>query len=127
MERLYCTINEEQARIAHDMMSMSDYKVGSKTEEYRGYVDKAMTWQRKLQKQDREETDRVEALAKRYSKRMAEYMNRESNIGCRCPSVMISGAGNFPVKKKEKQVQAWEKNHQFILRRRKFWIRSRGF
>ena len=37
MERLYCTINEEQARIAHDMMSMSDYKVG-----------------RKLQKQDRE-------------------------------------------------------------------------
>lgn len=41
MERLYCTINEEQARIAHDMMSMSDYKVGSKTEEYRGYVDKA--------------------------------------------------------------------------------------
>lgn len=37
MERLYCTINEEQARIAHDMMSMSDYKVGSKTEEYRGY------------------------------------------------------------------------------------------
>lgn len=31
MERLYCTINEEQARIAHDMMSMSDYKVGSKT------------------------------------------------------------------------------------------------
>lgn len=36
MERLYCTINEEQARIAHDMMSMSDYKVGSKTEEYRG-------------------------------------------------------------------------------------------
>lgn len=40
MKRLYCTINEEQARIAHDMMSMSDYKVGSKTEEYRGYVDK---------------------------------------------------------------------------------------
>ena len=25
MKRLYCTINEEQARIAHDMMSMSDY------------------------------------------------------------------------------------------------------
>lgn len=45
MERLYCTINEEQARIAHDMMSMSDYKVGSKTEEYRGYVDKAYKWQ----------------------------------------------------------------------------------
>ena len=30
-----------------------------------------------------------------------------------CPSVMISGAGNFPVKKKEKQVAAWDRNHQF--------------
>ena len=113
MERLYCTINEEQARIAHDMMSMSDYKVGSKTEEYRGYVDKAYDLAEKVAEARPRETDRVEALAKRYSKRMAEYMNRESNIGCRCPSVMISGAGNFPVKKKEKQVQAWEKNHQF--------------
>lgn len=100
MERLYCTINEEQARIAHDMMSMSDYKVGSKTEEYRGYVDKAYDLAEKVTEARPRETDRVEALAKRYSKRMAEYMNRESNIGCRCPSVMISGAGNFPVKKK---------------------------
>lgn len=30
-----------------------------------------------------------------------------------CPSIMISGAGNFPVKKKEKQVAAWDRNHQF--------------
>ena len=106
MERLYCTINEEQARIAHDMMSMSDYKVGSKTEEYKGYVDKVYDLAEKVAEARPREADRVEALAKRYSKRMAEYMNRESNIGCRCPSVMISGAGNFPVKKKEKQVQA---------------------
>ena len=72
------------------------------------------------------ETDRVEALAKRYSKRMAEYMNRESNIGCRCPSVMISGAGNFPVKKKEKQVQAWEKNHQFYTETQKILDKIKG-
>lgn len=44
---------------------------------------------------------------------MAEYFNKDSAIGCRCPSVLISGAGNFPVKKKEKQVQAWENNYQF--------------
>mgnify|MGYP002508686165 CR=1 FL=1 len=50
----------------------------------------------------------------RYSKRMAEYMNRDIHIGCMCPSVMISGAGNFPVRKKEKQNQAWDKNHQFF-------------
>lgn len=44
---------------------------------------------------------------------MADYFNRESSIGMMCPSVMISGAGNFPVKKKEKQVAAWDRNHQF--------------
>lgn len=126
MERLYCTINEEQARIAHDMMSMSDYKVGSKTEEYRGYVDKAYDLAEKVVEARPRETDRVEALAKRYSKRMAEYMNRESNIGCRCPSVMISGAGNFPVKKKEKQVQAWEKNHQFYTETQKILDKIKG-
>lgn len=92
----------------------------------RGYVDKAYDLAEKVAEARPRETDRVEALAKRYSKRMAEYMNRESNIGCRCPSVMISGAGNFPVKKKEKQVQAWEKNHQFYTETRKSWIRSMG-
>lgn len=126
MKRLYCTINEEQARIAHDMMSMSDYKVGSKTEEYRGYVDAAYDLAEKVAEARPREEGRVEALAKRYSKRMAEYMNRESNIGCRCPSVMISGAGNFPVKKKEKQVQAWEKNHQFYTETQKILDKIKG-
>ena len=67
MERLYCTINEEQARIAHDMMSMSDYKVGSKTEEYKGYVDKVYDLAEKVAEARPREADRVEALAKRYS------------------------------------------------------------
>ena len=30
-----------------------------------------------------------------------------------CPSDMISGAGNFPVKKKERQVAAWQRNREF--------------
>lgn len=30
-----------------------------------------------------------------------------------CPSVMISGPANFPVKKKERQVAAWQRNHEF--------------
>lgn len=52
-------------------------------------------------------------MAERYSRRMAEYFNRDSKIGCMCPSILISGGGNFPVKKKERQVQAWDTNHQF--------------
>ena len=39
---------------------------------------------------------------------------------------MISGAGNFPVKKKEKQVQAWEKNHQFYTETQKILDKIKG-
>ncbi|MDO4305941.1 MAG: hypothetical protein Q4C77_03840 [Eubacteriales bacterium] len=113
MERIFYTINEKSAKTAHEMMSMSDYKEGSKTAEYRGYVNEAYDLADKIAEAKPKEADRVYALAERYSRKMAEYMNKEISIGLRCPSVMISGAGNFPVKKKEKQVAAWEKNHEF--------------
>lgn len=113
MERIYYSINEALARTAHQMMSFSDYKEGSKTAEYMGYVDRAYELANKIAEAKPDQADRVYGMAGRYSKKMAEYINREIHIGCMCPSVMISGAGNFPVKKKEKQNQAWEKNHQF--------------
>lgn len=113
MERVYYTINEAAAKTANDMMSFSDYKEGSKTAEYKRYVDRAYELAEKIAVARPNQAERVYSMAARYSKRMAEYMNREIYIGCMCPSVMISGAGNFPVKKKEKQNQAWEKNHQF--------------
>lgn len=113
MERVFYTINERAAKMANDMMSFSDYKEGSKTAEYQSYVNKAYNLADKIAEARPNQAERVYSMAARYSKRMAEYMNREIHIGCMCPSVMISGAGNFPVKKKEKQNQAWEKNHQF--------------
>ena len=114
MERVYYSINEASARTAHQMMSFSDYKEGSKTAEYKGYVDRAYELADKIASARPNQADRVYSMAGRYSKRMAEYMNRDIHIGCMCPSVMISGAGNFPVRKKEKQNQAWDKNHQFF-------------
>ena len=39
-------------------------------------------------------------------------MNADSSIGTRCPSVLITGGSNFPVRKKEKQVAAWERNNR---------------
>ena len=39
-ERVYYEINERSAKTAHEMMSMSNYKEGSKTREYRRCVDK---------------------------------------------------------------------------------------
>ena len=40
-ERIYYEINEQSARSAHEMMSFRDYKEGSLTAEYKGYVDEA--------------------------------------------------------------------------------------
>lgn len=112
-ERKYFHINESSARTAHDMMSMRDYAEGSTTVEYRSVVDKAYALADKVAEKKPEEAERAYRLAERYAKKMADYFNRESSIGMMCPSVMISGAGNFPVKKKEKQVAAWDRNHQF--------------
>lgn len=112
-ERKYFHINESSARTAHDMMSMRDYTEGSTTAEYCSLVDKAYSLADKVAEKKPEEAERAYRLAERYAKKMADYFNRESSIGMMCPSVMISGAGNFPVKKKEKQVAAWDRNHQF--------------
>lgn len=112
-ERKYFHINESSARTAHNMMSMRDYSEGSTTAGYRSEVDKAYDIADKVAEKKPEEAERVYRLAERYSKKMAEYYNKESRIGMMSPSVMISGAGNFPVKKKERQLAAWERNHEF--------------
>ena len=41
MERQYVTINEESARIAHSLMSMSDYQEGIKSASYRAQFNEA--------------------------------------------------------------------------------------
>lgn len=112
-ERKYFSINESSARSAHDMMSMRDYSEGSTTAEYRSAVDKAYDIADRVAEKKPEEAERAYRLAERYSKKMAEYYNKESSIGMMCPSILISGGSNFPVRKKEKQVAAWERNHQF--------------
>jgi len=112
MERVYYSINEAAAKTAHSMMSFSDYQEGSKTAEYQRYVNKAYDLADKVAEARPDEAERVYALAERYSRKMAENMNDSSRIGMMCPSVMISGAGNFPVKKKEKQNAAADRNYQ---------------
>lgn len=112
MERVYYSINETSARQAHEMMSFSGYKEGSKTAEYRRYVDQAYDLADQVAEARPDEAERVYRLAERYSRKMADNLNASSHIGCMCPSVMISGAGNFPVKKKEKQNAAADRNYK---------------
>lgn len=112
-ERKYFPINEANAKEAHDMMSLFDYRAGSTTSYYRTSVDRAYALADEVTEKRPDEAERAYRLAERYSKKMADYYNRESSIGMMCPSVLVSGASNFPVKKKERQVAAWKNNHDF--------------
>ena len=75
-ERKYYEINEAQARTAHSMMSMSDYEGGSKTREYRRYVDRAYDLADRVVEKRPTQAERLYSMAGRYSRRMAEYMNK---------------------------------------------------
>lgn len=113
-EREFVVINEEAARTAQNMMSFNEYQLGSRTKEYQEDVNEVYDLAEEVVARRGEEyRERVWRLATRYAKNLGKYFNEEARIGCMCPSVMISGAGNFPVKKKEKQVKAWDKNHEF--------------
>lgn len=110
----YYEIDERTARTAHDMMSMRDYRHNSATNEYRAQVDAAAAILEEVKRKCKTEVQREQAEYHfdRYCKILAHAINRDNQIGTRCPSVMISGASNFPVRKKEKQVAAWENNRE---------------
>lgn len=111
---MYYAINEESARVAHNMSSMTDYKDSSATASYRAQVDDAarILEDVKAKCSTEDQRDRAEYLFNQYAKTLADAINRDNEIGTRCPSVLVSGAGNFPVRKKQKQVAAWDKNRE---------------
>lgn len=126
MERKYYPINEAAAKQAHNMMSFSDYVAGSKTAEYKAMVDTAYNLADKVAEKKPDRAGDAYYLADRYSKKLADNFNKDSEIGCRCPSVMIAGPANFPTKKKEKQVAAWDKNMQEYNALKKYLERIRN-
>lgn len=100
----YYEINEQTARRANDVNSMSDYRPGSATAEYRAAVDKAAALV--ASKKDAVSPyyhDKLDSLLDRYARRLAEYYNAYYRNEASCPSILISGGSNFPVNKKNKQ------------------------
>lgn len=107
----YHTINEEAARRANGMNSFRDYKAGSATAEYRRMVDAATELaERQKQRVDPMYHEKIDRLLETYCRKLAENMNASYSIEARCPSILISGGGNFPVRKKEKQNAARDRN-----------------
>ena len=101
---MYYPINENTARLSHQMMSMSDYKEGSATAGYRAAVDEAAALvERQKQKVSPFYHEKLDALLDRYARRLAAYYNDYYRNEAACPSILISGGSNFPVRKKEKQ------------------------
>lgn len=100
----YYEINEETARLANDVNSMRDYRHGSATEEYRAAVDKAAALvQAQKSKISPYYHDKLDALLDRYSRRLADYYNAYYRNESACPSILVCGGSNFPVRKKQKQ------------------------
>lgn len=105
-------INESAARLAKQMRSFDDYKEGSATASYNAQCAEAAAILEKVKAKcaTDEQRERAEYLYNRYCSVLAEAINRDNEIGTWCPSVLICGAGNFPTRKKEKQIAAWDKN-----------------
>ena len=107
----YYPINENAARRAKEAISFSDYKPGSATAEYRHYVDEAAEIAARQKKRvDPSFHEKIDGLLDAYARKLAANMNKGYEITARVPSIMIAGGSNFPVRKKEKQNAAADKN-----------------
>lgn len=105
------TINENIARTAKELNSFSDYKENSATNNYRSYLKNFEDNVNELIEQYPENINEealrlIEYYKDKYAKKLAFAINKSNSIEARMPSIMISGAGNFNFRKKEKQNQA---------------------
>lgn len=110
MERKYFDINEKAAESALHLWSFNTYVRGSETQDYKKQVDKAYSAAEQTAENRPEQAEKAFLLAERFSKKYAEHLNTGFQIELMCPSILISGAGNFPVSKKEKQNKRREKH-----------------
>lgn len=107
----YYEISETAAKQAKDANSFSDYVPGSATAEYRAMVDHAYALGEEQKKRvDPMYHEKIDSLLDRYARKLAENLNSRNAIDARVPSILISGGGNFPTGKKEKQNAARDKN-----------------
>ena len=113
----YGSIDEETARNAHYCVHMSDYKPGSATANYRNSVNSAA----QLVEQQKARVsafyyDKLDALLNSYARRLAQWTNDYNRNQARYPSQFIAGAGNFNMRKHNRQMSRedslWEEYRQ---------------
>ena len=99
----YAEISEETARRAKMAYSFFEYVEGSATASYRGKVDKCYEIACRAAEKRPKEEERIQRLFDRFADKLAANINDTNRNTASCPSVMIAGGSNFPVRKKEKQ------------------------
>ncbi len=107
-------INEDLARAAKNAISFDDYKEGSATAEYNLYCERFQKQvdciiQSLKEPMTEQQAEGVSYWTEKYKAKLAYAINCDNEITARCPSVMIAGASNFPVSKKQKQNEAHDK------------------
>lgn len=109
---IYTEVNERLARTAKYMNSFDDYVEGSVTSTQNNLVNQLVGYANDLlEKYPNTDTATIETVqyyCDKYSKKIAFAIDKENSIETMCPSVLISGAGNFPTQRKEKQNNARE-------------------
>ena len=109
----YYEIDEKAARIAKENRSHWGYEEGSATASYKASVDELWAIVEEKKKQFPDKAEQLDQLMDRFSKNLAQYINRDNQIGARYPSVMVAGPANYNIKKHDKQMASWGKNYQF--------------
>lgn len=100
----YYPINEESARTAWNMNHFGEFR--SDEPGYRASVDEAYALAEVAAGKRPDQKEKALAAADRYARKLAEWFNKKYRIESMCPSMLISGAGNFPARKKDKQNRA---------------------
>jgi hypothetical protein len=108
---LYYEISETAAKRAKSANSFREYVPGFATAEYRSMVDRA----KEIADQQKARVDpqfhaKIDHYLDLYARKLADNMNHGFAIDARVPSIMIAGGSNFPVRQKEKQNAARDKN-----------------
>ena len=102
----YYPLNEDAARSAYRMNHFGEFR--SDEPDYRASVDNAYALAMKVSRQTPAKARQANELADRYARKLADWYNKKYRIDAMCPSVLIAGPANFPVRKKEKQNRAWD-------------------
>ena len=124
---MYYPIDENTARRAKEAISFYDYIPGSATAAYREEVDQAA----ELAARQKAHTDpmyhiEIDSLLDLFARKLAENINASNRITASCPSVMIAGPANFPVKKKQRQNAAADRNMEEYREIQKILDKIRG-